>query len=112
MLQGIAWVSMFATYSAESGMVQGAVDTFSGDRPCQLCKSIAAAKEPGEHSPEPLPSPRFSQWKMLQDMVAPRVVCAATIFGTDVPFVRYQRPIDFHGNGRNAPPVPPPLMVA
>ncbi|MFU8893718.1 MAG: hypothetical protein ACNA8L_08830 [Luteolibacter sp.] len=111
MLQGVAWATMLASYSAENGLVQGAIDTFSGERPCQLCKSIADTKAPGTDSTEPLPSPRFTQLKMLQDMVPPRVVSAGVIRGTDLPSVGFVAPIDVHGNGREAPPVPPPLNI-
>jgi hypothetical protein len=108
-LQGVAWATMLAKYSVENGVVQGAIDTFSGDRPCELCKSIADAKSPEPDSPDPLPSPRFTQLKMLQDMVPPRIVTAHVIRGTDLPSPGFVAPAGFHGNGREAPPVPPPL---
>lgn len=111
MLQGVAWATMLASYSVENGVVQGAIDTFSGERPCHLCKSIADAKDPGPDSPKPFPSPRFTQLKMLQDMVPPRIVSAGVIRGTDLPLVGFVAPIGLHGNGREAPPVPPPLTI-
>jgi len=50
---------MLVTYSAKDGIVTGVKDTFSGDRPCALCRSIESAKiqTPAEsESPVNLPS--------------------------------------------------------
>lgn len=48
-LQSLAWLGMIVTYSHENGLSQGIADTFSGDRPCELCQSIKAqAQQPSE----------------------------------------------------------------
>jgi len=110
MLQGIAWTTMLASYSAENGIIQGASDTFGGERPCQLCKTIAAAKESEPDVPEPFPASRFPQLKMLQDMVPPRMVVLLDERGFDVVLASYLPPMEASGNDREAPPVPPPLV--
>lgn len=108
MLQTVAWVTMLASYSAENGLVRGAHDTFSGDRPCGLCKTLAAVKQPDPDVPDPLPGSGFTQLKMFQDMVPPRVIGAAVIRGVGLPSPGFVGPLSFLGNEREAPPIPPP----
>ncbi len=54
LVQVYAWANMLASYSAESGLVQGTRDTFSGEKPCALCCKLSAIKktqEPEKESP-------------------------------------------------------------
>lgn len=44
LMQAYAWVNMIIDYSKETGLSQAVTDTFSGEKPCCLCKKIAAAK--------------------------------------------------------------------
>ena len=44
LMQACAWVNMIVDYSKETGFAQAVTDTFSGEKPCCLCKRIAAAK--------------------------------------------------------------------
>ena len=59
---------MLVSYSKTEGLLQGAKDTFSGEKPCELCCKIADARkgEPAEKE-APLPLPSFG--KLLQDFV-------------------------------------------
>lgn len=43
LLQVVAWISMFARYGSEHGLVQGWRMTFSGDYPCAICRAVAEA---------------------------------------------------------------------
>ena len=47
-----AWVGMLVTYSQADGLAKGAIDTFSGEKPCELCVKISKAKS--EESKRPL----------------------------------------------------------
>lgn len=55
-LQGLAWTQMIISYSAESGWIEGARQTFDGEHPCDLCVAIADAKQkdsdPANHGPQ------------------------------------------------------------
>lgn len=110
LLQVVAWGAMLANYSAESGIVRGTIDTFSGDRPCGLCKSIAAAKQDSPQTPDSLPAPRVINLKSLHEMLPPRVVALKSCMGADAPAIRHVPPVVRRGNDREAPPLPPPLV--
>ena len=45
LLQSVAWAQMIADYSREGSVRQAITDTFSGRRPCDMCKAIDKAKE-------------------------------------------------------------------
>lgn len=53
-LQLVAWAGMMVSYSIEDGLTQGVRDTFSGERPCALCRCIESIDE--KESPPALPS--------------------------------------------------------
>lgn len=58
LLQSAAWVGMAVTYTVESGsLVNGLSDTFSGERPCPLCKVVAKGYEAEKESREGQPAP-------------------------------------------------------
>lgn len=52
-LQLVAWAGMLVSYSMEDGLAEGVKDTFSGERPCALCRCIDSAEE--KESPPVLP---------------------------------------------------------
>ncbi|MDB6079331.1 MAG: hypothetical protein JWO82_3078 [Akkermansiaceae bacterium] len=43
--QMVAWAGMLSTYSKSDGIAQAVTDTFSGERPCEMCKDIGEAKK-------------------------------------------------------------------
>jgi hypothetical protein len=101
---------MLVSYSKSEGLLQGAKDTFSGEKPCELCCKISEARkgEPKEND-TPLPSPSFG--KLLQDFVA-----------VDLPILIPPRSADyllpaFPGMSRSerilaiAPALPPPKRL-
>jgi hypothetical protein len=45
LVQSYAWISMIIQYSKDDGLAKGVKDTFSGERPCPLCKKIDAVKK-------------------------------------------------------------------
>lgn len=44
-LQTVAWTQMLRDYSKESGLVIGIQQTFSGERPCTMCKTITNERQ-------------------------------------------------------------------
>lgn len=52
-MQMFAWGKMIVDYSSERGVVAGVSDTFDGEHPCDLCKSIAEAKKDDSKRPQP-----------------------------------------------------------
>lgn len=112
LLQIMAWASMLATYSLENGIVQGAVDTFSGERPCPLCQSIASAKNVPDESSEPRPALPTAQMNVFQELMIPRIVRVSPLRGIQISAVFHADPLAMPGRGRAAPMVPPPLDLA
>lgn len=55
LLQLGAWSWMIASYAQQSGIEQAVAETFSGERPCQLCKFITAAEAEQQSSPAQAP---------------------------------------------------------
>jgi hypothetical protein len=51
-MQVYAWIGMIVTYSQQDGLAKGVKDTFSGERPCHLCKQIDSVKK--DESKQPL----------------------------------------------------------
>lgn len=45
LVQSYAWIGMIVTYSQQDGLAKGVKDTFSGERPCHLCKKIDSVKK-------------------------------------------------------------------
>lgn len=109
MLQCVAWAGMLWSYSEEGGLLQGAQDTFSGDKPCSLCKVLAEAKQGEPDSPEPLLS--FSLGK-LKDLQCPAMSRLKSPLGVDLPIVPHVEPERIRGSWRDAPLGPPPRLVA
>ncbi len=52
LVQSYAWISMIIQYSKNDGIAKGVKDTFSGERPCHLCKKIDSVKK--DESKQPL----------------------------------------------------------
>lgn len=50
-LQSIAWATMLRDYSQESSLAIAMEKTFSGEFPCSMCKTIAAAKKTERSKP-------------------------------------------------------------
>jgi hypothetical protein len=72
-LQVLAWGGMIVNYSAKEGLAEGVRQTFDGDHPCELCRSIAKAKQDERKTPEnPLESAESGL--VLKNLMAPRSV--------------------------------------
>ncbi len=56
-MQIFAWANMIHEYSGDRTLEEAAAMTFSGDHPCEMCLSIAAAKSEEQDSQKaPLPT--------------------------------------------------------
>lgn len=50
--QVVAWARMLVDYSQKDGLLEGAVKTFDGEHPCEMCKCIEKAKKSDSEKPE------------------------------------------------------------
>ena len=110
LVQVYAWAGMLVRYSQDDGLLQAAKDTFSGEKPCELCHKIAAAKksEPGGEK-EPLAP--LGSGKLLQEMIASEVVDARPPRATDFVVAGFTGVLPPLARGTAAPPTPPPRVL-
>lgn len=111
-LQVVAWTGMAITYSRDVGVVTGIKQTFDGEHPCDMCRSIAKTRESEqEKNPQPahtLPS-SLLDWAQVskhfswQDEAALPPVLSAEVQQTAWPEV-----VGLSGRLGVAPPTPPP----
>lgn len=93
--------------------MQGAKDTFSGEKPCPLCCKIAAAKKAdAEHGkPQDAPAPAMPAVK-LPEFLATADDLLTPPAATALPPVVFVKPLSLHGIGAHSPPAPPPRAEA
>jgi hypothetical protein len=73
-----AWSWMMASYSQESSIAQAFAETFSGERPCGLCKIITAV-DTEQESAQTQQSSETNSFKLILGQ-APRIMFAPTHF--------------------------------
>ncbi|MES2996258.1 MAG: hypothetical protein V4733_05545 [Verrucomicrobiota bacterium] len=105
LMQVYAWAGMLAEYSQDSGFAQAAVDTFSGEKPCELCCKIAAAKDGNRETPA---DSSFSNRKLIHDMIPGKTVEIHGLRGRIYSPPGFFAPSGVRGRGAEPPPVPPP----
>ncbi|MEK7953251.1 hypothetical protein [Luteolibacter soli] len=111
LVQTYAWAGMLVSYSKEDGLIKGAKETFSGEKPCALCCKIADAKKSdSDGKSKELPvSPTV---KLLKEMLPSSPLALSPPQFTEAPKVMFpgmNLPVE---EGASAPPVPPPRCVA
>lgn len=111
MLQIYAWGTMLAGYSQESGILQGARETFSGERPCSLCCKISAAKENDLDRETPLLPERTRSLKFLQEMAPGETQRLAPPRGVAIQSPGYCEVSNWCEEFISLPPTPPPRSV-
>lgn len=112
-MQAYAWAGMLVNYSKTDGFLQGAKDTFSGEKPCELCCKIAKAKQndpEGERKNAPLPAP--SAGKLLQEFVPSEIVSLASPRFSVFPQADFTGVLPPRDSSVAVPPVPPPRRMA
>jgi hypothetical protein len=109
-VQIFAWTTMFIDYSKENGLIQGAKDTFSGDKPCELCHQIKAAEKQEKQNPFQLPAERLT--KLMDGLIRSQDFNVPSPAFSIVQEIAFLDAALSAGVGPNAPPVPPPCWVA
>ena len=110
-LQIVAWSGMLVSYSAESGLAAGMRDTFSGRKPCSMCKAISAAKKHEDSGREKAPVPPNASLKLWTEMLPAGdsfIVKRVPLDHLEIGQASLCLPIDAEGT---RPPVPPPRPV-
>jgi len=102
---------MIASYSMESGILLGAKETFSGERPCNLCKTIAEAKKAEGGKKQDAPAPTQSA-KQAHDFLASREAALEPPSATTAPTILFFGHLFQDGTSAHAPPLPPPRWGA
>lgn len=70
LLQSTAWVGMALAYTVDRGsLIEGLSDTFSGERPCPLCKAVANGLA-AEQDPGNAPAPPAKHKELILGLVA------------------------------------------
>jgi len=109
--QAYAWTTMLVDYSREDGFFQATRDTFSGEKPCALCKKIRTAEQSDTQEKAPLSPISTKMGKLFQEMVPCSVASLekpACLLMPDVPMV------PFHASAvgiSECPPTPPPRIL-
>lgn len=113
-LQAVAWISMLANYSLENGMAQGVVDTFSGERPCEMCLKIADTDFGGAGSSD-APAPKRSGFtlNLPQEWQAARRMDLTAPDGHALKMRPARAPSSIDGCSRGplGPDTPPPRVA-
>lgn len=107
-MQAYAWAGMLVSYSKDDGLLKGAQDTFSGEKPCELCSKIAEAKQSDGKSQELPVSPTV---KLLKEMLPSTPLALMAARFTEVPKVVFPGMILPNDSRTCAPAVPPPRCV-
>ncbi len=106
MVQLYAWANMLVTYSQETSISEAVVDTFSGEKPCHLCKKISEAKSSNSEKESPKPV-QLSQ-KLFQEYFAPTLVSLRDPFSSPLPPIDFPALADANDRAANGPLAPPP----
>ncbi|MEP4079374.1 hypothetical protein [Haloferula sp.] len=107
-LQVIAWTQMIVEYSGEKGLVQGAIQTFDGEHPCDLCLSITEAKK----GDKDLPTQGSRQSEIVfKNLLAPEITRLSPSRPQDPPSLSGPDPQDMNSLFKAAPTPPPPRIA-
>ncbi len=102
-LQSVAWVEMFKTYSQTKTLAVAAEKTFDGKHPCEVCNRIEHAKKRAEKSTPILPL------LTLKFHITARPSFTTAVFARElsrgIPRTRI-----FMGTFALGPPTPPPRI--
>lgn len=109
-MQVYAWSNMLSAYSKESGLLQGAKDTFSGERPCELCCKIEQVKKSDSERGNDSPLSPLSA-KLVQEFVATSEDVLVAPFSTTMPAPVFFGRLLQNGGAFTDVPVPPPQLL-
>ncbi len=113
LLQVWAWGKMLVSYSQNDGLVQGAKDTFSGEKPCELCRKISVGRKLDHSENEPV-IPFFAKLsaRQLQEMLPGSEIRIIFPRPSELPPVTFAATFYACGVEATSPPTPPPRVVA
>jgi hypothetical protein len=99
-LQMVAWTGMLWSYSSEASIITAVEKTFSGQNPCELCKTISKGRSSEQDEPK----------KIVHEWVKVDAVLESNPKPVELSFAEMNwRPIGLVGELRlEDPPVPPP----
>lgn len=109
--QVYAWAGMLVSYSQTDGLAKAAVDTFSGDKPCELCCKISEAKQDDAKKPTPGSPELSAAFKLRHDLFPADPIFLKAPVGTDCPVIVPFPPARLAGIGLQAPLLPPPRIA-
>ena len=75
LVQSYAWISMIIQYSKDDGLAKGVKDTFSGERPCHLCKKIDSVKKDESKQPLSKDIDLSAFAKLRTECLAQEIIC-------------------------------------
>ncbi len=108
LLQVYAWGNMLVTYSQETSLAQATKDTFSGEKPCHLCKKIEASKSSNPDDNNQNAPILTAASKLFQDLFPPTVASLRDPFSSPLPHPGFTASADLLSPPTSGPPVPPP----
>ena len=113
LMQVYAWAGMLVSYSKDDGLLKAAKDTFSGEKPCELCSKISAAKkEAPDAGKKEAPAPSAASGKLLQEIIATADITLEAPRFTDSPAITFPGFLLSVETRGVSPPVPPPRGLA
>lgn len=107
-LQVVAWTGMLVTYSKEDGFSTGLKDTFSGAKPCCMCKAIRSAQKAETDETKGAPgSGANSLAKLAKEMLAGKIPSGIVLIPSPAKKPEFPTGGTMCARGE-PPPVPPP----
>ncbi|QTN31539.1 hypothetical protein HZ994_04095 [Akkermansiaceae bacterium] len=108
LIQAYAWANMILAYSQDGPIGDAVADTFSGQKPCSLCKKIEAAKESDTKENRENKPLALSSAKPFQDLFPPSTVALKGRFPAPYACPVFAAPGDPSSLPATGPPAPPP----
>ncbi|MEM9237049.1 MAG: hypothetical protein AAGB14_09730 [Verrucomicrobiota bacterium] len=104
-LQLVAWGQMLVEYTGEKGLIRGTIETFDGEHPCDLCRSITEAKQ----EQPPLERTRSGGLE-IKNLLIPETSSLAPPKSQDPPLAYHLPPLPGHSLVFYLPDTPPPRV--
>ena len=98
---------MLVSYSQDSSLSDAVSDTFSGRKPCSLCKGIASAKK-SESGGERDRAPLAPATKPFPDLFPPASIALKDPLSSPLPCPAFAPPGELASPPASGPPTPPP----
>lgn len=114
LFQAYAWGGMLISYSQKTGLRQAVQDTFSGDKPCPMCRRIAVAEQKSESDGKAPMAPGQRESRLLDlapQMIPLDLIALKTPAGRSFVPSSAVTSTGSPGRGADAPPLPPPCAI-